>query len=220
MGPISSIEDFNDLVVRFTNKRINQTVACTQTRSKSSRTLGRLSVTTMPSEMSTNRNEAILRVQYRISNNRLIAEKIHMNRSAETLRASYEGESAEVMLIAAGNHLIATSITLSQQNQTNEMTSYDHRDDRQDHEGTSISTRSNTNFKYAFPSVLADERDKLIFEQTVCCICHEDYSSDIRISRLPCGHLYHHLCLEEWLEIRRSCPSCRLSLIDICIVPG
>jgi len=44
----------------------------------------------------------------------------------------------------------------------------------------------------------------------ICSICLEDYSNpDIKVNKLPCSHLYHKDCIQEWLHDNDSCPECR-----------
>jgi hypothetical protein len=42
-----------------------------------------------------------------------------------------------------------------------------------------------------------------------CAICRERLD---RAKKLPCGHMFHHLCLQRWLEVRTACPTCRRPL--------
>ncbi|CAF3827749.1 unnamed protein product [Rotaria sp. Silwood1] len=45
--------------------------------------------------------------------------------------------------------------------------------------------------------------------EEVCSICWEKFE---KARRLPCGHLFHEICLRSWLEHDTTCPICRLSL--------
>jgi len=47
-----------------------------------------------------------------------------------------------------------------------------------------------------------------------CCICLDYYHSGDAVVKLPCGHVFHHSCLERWLlqaqAFRdRACPLCK-----------
>jgi len=44
----------------------------------------------------------------------------------------------------------------------------------------------------------------------VCAVCREQLD---RAKRLPCGHMFHSLCLQRWLEVRTACPTCRRPLV-------
>lgn len=50
-----------------------------------------------------------------------------------------------------------------------------------------------------------------------CPICQEDFSSfkDQFATRLPCDHVFCVGCLKTWLESSRTCPVCRLELVDV-----
>lgn len=43
----------------------------------------------------------------------------------------------------------------------------------------------------------------------VCAVCREPLD---RAKKLPCGHIFHAMCLQRWLEIRTACPTCRRPL--------
>jgi E3 ubiquitin-protein ligase RNF115/126 len=47
---------------------------------------------------------------------------------------------------------------------------------------------------------------------TVCAICKDDLPLAVAARRLPCGHLYHSVCIVQWLEMHNSCPVCRSCL--------
>lgn len=40
-----------------------------------------------------------------------------------------------------------------------------------------------------------------------CSICTEDFADGMHVRRLPCGHVFHPSCIDEWLRDRaRTCP--------------
>ena len=45
-----------------------------------------------------------------------------------------------------------------------------------------------------------------------CSIC-KDNIDDRDLVRLPCKHYFHKDCINEWFEIRNTCPLCR-KIID------
>lgn len=51
--------------------------------------------------------------------------------------------------------------------------------------------------------------------QPRCMICEEDYENRITIIReLPCGHIYHPECIDEFLNENSSlCPQCKASML-------
>lgn len=48
-----------------------------------------------------------------------------------------------------------------------------------------------------------------------CSICLDIIASGARVRPLPCGHLYHAACLDEWLATGTFCPLCRISLVRL-----
>ncbi|KAJ9166944.1 hypothetical protein P3X46_021633 [Hevea brasiliensis] len=44
-----------------------------------------------------------------------------------------------------------------------------------------------------------------------CSICLDQLSIGSEGRRLPCSHLYHGNCIEEWLKKSKTCPLCRAS---------
>ncbi|RNF20470.1 zinc finger protein, predicted [Trypanosoma cruzi] len=52
-------------------------------------------------------------------------------------------------------------------------------------------------------------------EQGVCSICQESFSTGCEVYRLPCGHMFDVRCLNQWLELTRTCPNCRFVLQDV-----
>ena len=47
---------------------------------------------------------------------------------------------------------------------------------------------------------------------TNCCICSEDFKSGQEVRELPCQHLFHPSCIDEWMNHSLVCPLCRLDL--------
>ena len=53
---------------------------------------------------------------------------------------------------------------------------------------------------------------------TRCVICYESYCEGCSIKFLPCDHHFHTECIDEWFNVRDSCPLCKKSinmLIDV-----
>ena len=44
-----------------------------------------------------------------------------------------------------------------------------------------------------------------------CSVCLCDYESGERLRQLPCLHLFHVACVDEWFQRSTSCPQCRQS---------
>ncbi|XXQ34424.1 RING-type domain-containing protein [Plasmodiophora brassicae] len=42
-----------------------------------------------------------------------------------------------------------------------------------------------------------------------CVICQTDYADGDQLKHLNCNHEFHSSCLDQWLELKASCPLCR-----------
>lgn len=43
-----------------------------------------------------------------------------------------------------------------------------------------------------------------------CVVCMSDLALEASDAvQLPCGHCFHHSCIESWLKLRSTCPTCR-----------
>lgn len=68
----------------------------------------------------------------------------------------------------------------------------------------------------ALPLVSFDEKEvdesKANDCDSKCLFCQEQYESGDYLRRLPCGHLFHAQCVDQWLRSSDKCPFCRTSL--------
>ena len=46
-------------------------------------------------------------------------------------------------------------------------------------------------------------------DQTDCSICFEDFNPRDTIPLIKCGHIYHDVCLNKWLQKQNVCPLCK-----------
>lgn len=60
--------------------------------------------------------------------------------------------------------------------------------------------------------ILPSDRKMFQHDETECRICCERLIDGFTVTRLPCGHLYHHSCCMNWLGRNNSCPECRYEL--------
>lgn len=61
---------------------------------------------------------------------------------------------------------------------------------------------------------LADPSDAQLEDDPKCSICYDDIAARNSAKRLPCGHIFHKLCLCRWLERNNNCPYC-LQAIEV-----
>lgn len=46
-------------------------------------------------------------------------------------------------------------------------------------------------------------------EDLRCQICMEDFEEGSELRTLPCFHLFHSACVDQWLKVNSICPTCR-----------
>ncbi|KAG8380599.1 hypothetical protein BUALT_Bualt06G0032400 [Buddleja alternifolia] len=53
-------------------------------------------------------------------------------------------------------------------------------------------------------------------ENAQCSICLTDYHEEDTLRILPlCGHSFHAICIDIWLQQHSTCPVCRISLCEL-----
>ena len=52
---------------------------------------------------------------------------------------------------------------------------------------------------------------------TQCMICLLHFKEDDDVQYLPCQHLFHHDCINEWVKYKSECPTCR-NEIETCTI--
>ncbi|KAG5859868.1 E3 ubiquitin-protein ligase [Encephalitozoon hellem] len=45
-----------------------------------------------------------------------------------------------------------------------------------------------------------------------CAICFDNYIPGIKLKLLPCGHHFHQECIDEWLDLKDTCPLCKRNI--------
>lgn len=45
-------------------------------------------------------------------------------------------------------------------------------------------------------------------KNSTCVICLDDFQAGARVKTLPCGHLFHDACIDQWLHSNTRCPNC------------
>ncbi|XP_069778850.1 E3 ubiquitin-protein ligase ARK2C [Narcine bancroftii] len=59
-----------------------------------------------------------------------------------------------------------------------------------------------------------DEEDIDLDEKCTICLCVLEEGEDVR--RLPCMHLFHQVCVDQWLATSKKCPICRVDIQAHC----
>ncbi|CAI9100435.1 OLC1v1037544C1 [Oldenlandia corymbosa var. corymbosa] len=47
-----------------------------------------------------------------------------------------------------------------------------------------------------------------------CAVCMEVFESDVGGKQVPCGHVFHSVCIFKWLSDHNSCPLCRSTVFS------
>lgn len=48
-----------------------------------------------------------------------------------------------------------------------------------------------------------------------CVICLNNIYDEELVRTLPCWHIYHFKCIDEWVKIKSNCPLCNINLTSI-----
>merc|ERR1719506_3275565 len=62
----------------------------------------------------------------------------------------------------------------------------------------------------SLPEIVVDPNDEtqgLAGES--CPVCMDSFAAGHRVHQLPCGHSFHIGCVDRWLRMHNSCPTCR-----------
>jgi hypothetical protein len=62
------------------------------------------------------------------------------------------------------------------------------------------------------PETQIDDVTKLDPEKKNCIICLEDFKNGDKATVLPCIHLFHTTCIQNWLKTQNTCPICKYKL--------
>lgn len=46
-------------------------------------------------------------------------------------------------------------------------------------------------------------------DQCSCNVCMEDYVAGERVRAMPCLHIFHRKCIDQWLMKNKLCPMCK-----------
>ena len=58
----------------------------------------------------------------------------------------------------------------------------------------------------------AGEAEEEEEEADKCTICLSEFEAEEDVRRLPCMHLFHVECVDQWLGQNKRCPICRVDI--------
>ena len=62
--------------------------------------------------------------------------------------------------------------------------------------------------------IIDEESQELNSEGNMCPICLSEMVVGETARKLRCDHMFHKQCVDEWLRVNASCPTCRKRIID------
>ena len=62
------------------------------------------------------------------------------------------------------------------------------------------------------PETKIDDIKKLDNDKKNCVICMEDFKNGDKSTNLPCLHMFHTDCIQNWLKKQNTCPICKFKL--------
>ncbi|PNX90015.1 E3 ubiquitin-protein ligase rnf181 [Trifolium pratense] len=94
--------------------------------------------------------------------------------------------------------------------------SYEGYDGLEEDEEEMIFEEEHIRFNPAAKSCIEELEMVEVEEVAKCVICFEDLNAGVR---LPCSHIFHANCIQDWLEVANSCPLCRFQfrIADTCV---
>ena len=62
------------------------------------------------------------------------------------------------------------------------------------------------------PETKIEDINKLDNDKKNCVICMEDFKKGDKSTNLPCLHMFHTNCIQNWLKTQNTCPICKYKL--------
>ena len=72
--------------------------------------------------------------------------------------------------------------------------------------------KSENNLIDNFCEVKLKNISKLEESNKKCAICLERFNSKVKVIILPCIHIFHRYCINNWMEKQKNCPICKFEL--------
>ncbi|XP_055946355.1 E3 ubiquitin-protein ligase Arkadia-like isoform X2 [Argiope bruennichi] len=78
--------------------------------------------------------------------------------------------------------------------------------------GASQSTIERNTLPHKYKKIMKCNENEDNLEKCTICLCEFEDDEDVR--RLPCMHLFHIECVDQWLTTNKRCPICRVDIED------
>ena len=78
-------------------------------------------------------------------------------------------------------------------------------------QNTDLNIRNNTLNQNLIETINQSEEnyDIIFHKDEECSICLEEFTTDKKIIKLNCNHIFHTDCIKLWIENNNTCPLCR-----------
>ena len=99
------------------------------------------------------------------------------------------------------------------QSQRNELERIDEQSIEQNEiDSSNNHNESENNLIDIFCEVKLKNISKLEESNKKCAICLERFNSKVKVIILPCIHIFHRTCINDWMEKQKNCPICKFEL--------
>jgi hypothetical protein len=62
------------------------------------------------------------------------------------------------------------------------------------------------------PEIVIEDINKLPTEKRDCIICLNKFEVNEKVLILPCTHIYHKTCINDWFKSQDTCPICKFKI--------
>ena len=76
-----------------------------------------------------------------------------------------------------------------------------------------VSSSTKSNNDNSETTVLDGQQDNQDMNKPSCAICIMDFELDEEVRVLPCKHYFHTDCVDSWLKMNATCPTCRANIL-------
>jgi len=60
----------------------------------------------------------------------------------------------------------------------------------------------------AIPITVYHKAKGLDADEEQCTVCRCEFEKEHSVKELPCRHVFHPACIDQWLSISKKCPIC------------
>jgi hypothetical protein len=64
----------------------------------------------------------------------------------------------------------------------------------------------------SLPDITIEDVNKLPQDKKDCVICLSKYENGEKAIIIPCTHLFHSKCIQDWFKSQNTCPICKYKI--------